>query len=132
MIDLTGVRFDMGQIAEISGVTRAAVGNWRSRHDDFPVPDHAGLYDAREVEDWLITSGRKPDRFDVSDIVWPLMDAVRSAGLTVDEARRAIPALTAYAAANNGHMVGRSSSHWIHLCKRVNLYSRHQLYIQLR
>ena len=111
-IDLTGVSLDMGQIAEISGVTRAAVGNWRSRYDDFPVPDPAGRFNAREIEDWLIERGRIADRLDVSDIVWALMDAVRSAGLTADEARRAIPALVAYVAANRGHVVG---GEWIEL-----------------
>ncbi|MFJ1782370.1 N-6 DNA methylase [Streptomyces anulatus] len=45
------------QIARIAGVTRAAVANWRRRHDDFPPPvggTAAGpLFSLPEVEKWL-------------------------------------------------------------------------------
>ncbi|MGX1853035.1 N-6 DNA methylase [Streptomyces sp. NPDC055299] len=45
------------QIARLAGVTRAAVANWRRRHDDFPAPSGgtaAGpLFSLPEVETWL-------------------------------------------------------------------------------
>ncbi|MFE9723141.1 N-6 DNA methylase [Streptomyces sp. NPDC005794] len=45
------------QIARLAGVTRAAVANWRRRHEDFPVPvggTAAGpLFSFGEVETWL-------------------------------------------------------------------------------
>ncbi|WP_285633731.1 N-6 DNA methylase [Actinoallomurus iriomotensis] len=45
------------QIARLAGVTRAAVANWRRRHDDFPAPvggTAAGpLFSLSEVEKWL-------------------------------------------------------------------------------
>lgn len=45
------------QIARLAGVTRAAVANWRRRHDDFPPPvggTTAGpLFSLSEVEKWL-------------------------------------------------------------------------------
>ncbi|WP_437008235.1 N-6 DNA methylase [Streptomyces sp. enrichment culture] len=50
------------QIARLAGVTRAAVANWRRRHDDFPPPvggTAAGpLFSLSEVEKWL-TGQRK-------------------------------------------------------------------------
>ncbi|MHA5047163.1 N-6 DNA methylase [Streptomyces sp. SD15] len=45
------------QIARLAGVTRAAVANWRRRHDDFPAPvsgTAAGpLFALTEIETWL-------------------------------------------------------------------------------
>lgn len=45
-------------IAELAGVTRAAVSNWRSRYDDFPAPlegfsDRRPLFDLHEIVSWL-------------------------------------------------------------------------------
>jgi hypothetical protein len=49
---------DAKWIAERAGVTRAAVGNWKARYDDFPEPLHTPrvtnpLYDQRAVEAFL-------------------------------------------------------------------------------
>ncbi|MFF4050406.1 N-6 DNA methylase [Streptomyces chartreusis] len=45
------------QIARLAGVTRAAVANWRRRHDDFPPPVDGTavgpLFSLSEVEKWL-------------------------------------------------------------------------------
>ncbi|MFE0672579.1 N-6 DNA methylase [Streptomyces sp. NPDC058867] len=45
------------EIARLAGVTRAAVSNWRRRHDDFPAPAGGGvnspLYALAEVQEWL-------------------------------------------------------------------------------
>ncbi|MGW6289017.1 HsdM family class I SAM-dependent methyltransferase [Streptomyces sp. NPDC055107] len=45
------------EIARLAGVTRAAVSNWRRRHEDFPGPAGGGagspLFDLAEVRAWL-------------------------------------------------------------------------------
>jgi hypothetical protein len=45
------------EIARLAGVTRAAVSNWRRRHDDFPAPAGGGvnspLFDLADVQAWL-------------------------------------------------------------------------------
>ncbi|GAB3190819.1 N-6 DNA methylase [Nesterenkonia suensis] len=51
-------------IAEIAGVSRAAVSNWRRRRDDFPRPaggsDTKPLFDQAEVLTWLRGHGYEP------------------------------------------------------------------------
>ena len=76
------------QIAEIAGVGRSAVGNWRKRHEDFPAPKvqtpSGALFDLLEIEDWLIEHGRISQRAPASARLWALADAAR--GLwTLDE-----------------------------------------------
>jgi len=50
------------EIAELARVQRPVVTTWRRRHADFPAPvaDNRGrpLFDARQVVDWLVASGR--------------------------------------------------------------------------
>lgn len=47
----------MAEIAEIAGVSRQSVVNWRSRHQDFPRPvltlRMGPLFDRDEVSEWL-------------------------------------------------------------------------------
>ncbi|MGH3438296.1 MAG: hypothetical protein ACRDRN_17745 [Sciscionella sp.] len=56
------LRMSMTDIAELAGVHRPVVTTWRRRHDDFPAPRDDGaarpLFDAREVCEWLIATGR--------------------------------------------------------------------------
>ncbi|MFJ9897365.1 N-6 DNA methylase [Streptomyces sp. NPDC091280] len=53
----TGPLVTGSEIARLAGVTRAAVSNWRRRHDDFPAPAAGGvnspLFDLAEVQAWL-------------------------------------------------------------------------------
>lgn len=69
------------QIAEIAGVGRSAVGNWRKRHPDFPAAKvqtpTGALFDLREVEDWLIEQGKMSQRAPASARLWGLADAAR-------------------------------------------------------
>ncbi|MEV4759881.1 hypothetical protein AB0J86_32955 [Micromonospora sp. NPDC049559] len=50
------------EIAELSGVRRPVVTTWRRRHADFPAPVDTNrgrpLFDAGQVVDWLVASGR--------------------------------------------------------------------------
>jgi hypothetical protein len=65
-----------GDIARLADVGRAAVSNWRRRHDDFPEPvggtASSPLFSLPEVEAWLRRNGKA---FEVSlgDRVWQLM-----------------------------------------------------------
>ncbi|XVQ84870.1 N-6 DNA methylase [Microbispora siamensis] len=52
-----GVNISMGEIAKYAGVERAAVSNWRRRHQNFPLPveddAHRPLFDSDQVAQWL-------------------------------------------------------------------------------
>jgi hypothetical protein len=67
-----------GDIARLVDVGRAAVSNWRRRHDDFPQPvggtASSPLFSLREVEDWLRRNGKT---FEVSlaDRTWQRLRA---------------------------------------------------------
>lgn len=65
------------QIAEIAGVGRSAVGNWRKRHSEFPVPDSSGSFDLGEVERWLVENGKIDRPVPAGFRIWPLVDVLR-------------------------------------------------------
>ncbi|TDP88962.1 N-6 DNA methylase [Labedaea rhizosphaerae] len=52
-----------GDIARMTAVRRAAVSNWRRRHDDFPEPvggtASSPLFDLTEVQEWLRRKGKQ-------------------------------------------------------------------------
>lgn len=100
--DMAGVTLDQGQIARIAGVSRAAVGNWKSRHEDFPLPDSSGRFEFLEIEDWLINKAKIRQRVDVGEIIWALADALRDSGLSPEESLDAIQAVAVYLAVNEG------------------------------
>ncbi|SHL37555.1 N-6 DNA Methylase [Pseudonocardia thermophila] len=62
-----------GEIARLGGVGRAAVSNWRRRHDDFPEPVAGTASSPRfalsEVEAWLRRNGRSY-RLSPADLAW--------------------------------------------------------------
>ena len=68
-------------IAELAGVTRAAVSNWRKRRADFPAP--AGgtvakpLFNRSEVEHWLLANGHELHRDAGELAVWALINRFR-------------------------------------------------------
>lgn len=67
-------------IANLAGVSRGAVSNWRRRHDDFPKPikDAEGVeFDAREVREWLTSYGYEIKTPDADDLLWSIAIAVR-------------------------------------------------------
>lgn len=73
------------QIARLAGVTRAAVANWRRRHDDFPEPTGgtaAGpLFSVVEVETWL--SGQRKGRGASKEVtLWQSLRAAYSDDMT--------------------------------------------------
>jgi type I restriction enzyme M protein len=81
----------LSEIAQLAGVNRSAVANWRERHADFPKPiaspTSGPLYDRVEVKAWL--TARRPDalkppavppptRFqDKVSFIWAVADLLR-------------------------------------------------------
>ncbi|MEO3890109.1 N-6 DNA methylase [Nonomuraea sp. B5E05] len=67
-----------GDIARLAGVGRAAVSNWRRRHDDFPHPvggtANQPLFSLRQVESWLRRYG-KSYQVSLGDRVWQRLKA---------------------------------------------------------
>src|SRR5947209_11572873 len=67
-----------GEIARLVDVGRAAVSNWRRRHEDFPQPvggtASSPLFSLAEVEDWLRRNG-KSFRVSLADRVWQQLRA---------------------------------------------------------
>ena len=85
-----------GDIARLVDVGRAAVSNWRRRHEDFPQPvggtAASPLFSLPEVEDWLRRNG-KAFSVSLADRIWQQLRAagddlrlgalVRRAGLVL-------------------------------------------------
>ncbi|GIH25709.1 SAM-dependent methyltransferase [Acrocarpospora phusangensis] len=67
-----------GDIARLADVGRAAVSNWRRRHDDFPQPvggtAASPLFSLAEVESWLRRNG-KPYEVSQADLTWQRLRA---------------------------------------------------------
>ncbi|WP_086826200.1 N-6 DNA methylase [Allokutzneria sp. NRRL B-24872] len=67
-----------GDIARLVDVGRAAVSNWRRRHEDFPQPvggtATSPLFSLREVEDWLRRNGKSYE-LSLADRAWQRLRA---------------------------------------------------------
>lgn len=67
-----------GDIARLAGVGRAAVSNWRRRHDDFPPPvggtAHQPLFSLPQIEAWLRRYG-KSYQLSLGDRAWQRLKA---------------------------------------------------------
>ncbi|MEV0597508.1 HsdM family class I SAM-dependent methyltransferase [Nonomuraea cavernae] len=67
-----------GDIARLAGVGRAAVSNWRRRHDDFPLPvggtANQPLFSLPQIESWLRRYG-KSYQVSLGDRVWQRLRA---------------------------------------------------------
>ncbi|MET3860471.1 hypothetical protein ABIE38_001393 [Dietzia sp. 2505] len=83
-------------IAELAGVSRAAVSNWRQRHDDFP-PQVAGtktkpLYAVPDVTTWLAKQGYTVNQVPAGAKVWAALNTLRGR-YTPDQAATIVIAL---------------------------------------
>jgi type I restriction-modification system DNA methylase subunit len=83
----------VNDIADIAGVGRSAVANWRKRHPDFPLPNSSERFDLEEVERWLIERGKIAGRAPRGFILWRLADALRSVAKPADVLRFVLAAL---------------------------------------
>ncbi|MEU6551677.1 N-6 DNA methylase [Streptomyces sp. NPDC046915] len=88
------VPVSLAEIARIAGVGRAAVSNWRRRHDSFPMriggTDVSPQFSLGEVEQWLRDNGKLRD-IGGRELLWPRFEALGSrneSGLAVAEAAR--------------------------------------------
>ncbi|MFJ4746355.1 N-6 DNA methylase [Streptomyces albogriseolus] len=86
------VPVSLAEIARIAGVGRAAVSNWRRRHDSFPTriggTDVSPQFSLAEVERWLRENG-KLDSIGGRELLWPRFEALGSrddSGLAIAEA----------------------------------------------
>ncbi|MFF7876147.1 N-6 DNA methylase [Streptomyces californicus] len=88
------VPVSLAEIARIAGVGRAAVSNWRRRHDSFPVriggTDVSPQFSLAEVERWLRDNGKLRD-LGGRELLWPRFEALGSrneSGLAIAQAAR--------------------------------------------
>jgi hypothetical protein len=70
------------QIAELAGVSRSAVSNWRRRQRDFPravgtAPGGGDLFVVADVERWLERHQGRRTRIDPAQAIWLAADAAR-------------------------------------------------------
>lgn len=83
MPEPTDVSVTLAEIARIAGVGRAAVSNWRRRHDNFPLPvggtDTSPQFSLAEVERWLQDQG-KLERIGQRERLWPQFEALGDRG----------------------------------------------------
>ena len=84
-------------IADIAGVSRSAVSNWRKRAGDFPNPVGGSsakpLFSREEVTRWLVSHGYAPKADHGETGVWAAMNALRDE-LSADDAAQVILSLT--------------------------------------
>ncbi|MFJ3089897.1 N-6 DNA methylase [Streptomyces sp. NPDC086838] len=90
----SAVPVSLAEIARIAGVGRAAVSNWRRRHDTFPSriggTDVSPLFSLSEIEEWLREKGKLSDA-GAREFLWPRFEALGSrdeSGLAIAEAAR--------------------------------------------
>lgn len=88
------VPVSLAEIARIVGVGRAAVSNWRRRHDSFPTriagTDVSPQFSLEEVEQWLRDNGKLKDICG-REFLWPRFETLGSreeSGLAVAEVAR--------------------------------------------
>ncbi|MFF2367545.1 N-6 DNA methylase [Streptomyces sp. NPDC058122] len=88
------VPVSLAEIARIAGVGRAAVSNWRRRHDSFPTriggTDVSPQFSLTEVEQWLRDNGKLKD-IGGREFLWPRFEALGSrdeSGLAIAESAR--------------------------------------------
>jgi type I restriction enzyme M protein len=75
--ELIGVK----EVAELAGVSSAAVANWRNRHRDFPVPVHevgsGPVFDRDAVVSWLESRKKPVKPLGFEEVLWKAADKLR-------------------------------------------------------
>ncbi|WP_328500851.1 N-6 DNA methylase [Streptomyces sp. NBC_00457] len=74
------VSVPLAEVARIAGVGRAAVSNWRRRHETFPAPiggtDASPLFSLAEIEAWLHREGKIKTAVEPLERLWPEYEAL--------------------------------------------------------
>lgn len=74
------VSVPLAEVARIAGVGRAAVSNWRRRHETFPAPiggtDASPLFSLAEIEAWLHREGKITTAVEPLERLWPEYEAL--------------------------------------------------------
>lgn len=87
----------VSEIADLVGISRGAVSNWRRRKDDFPQPvggtPSKPLFDRGQVTAWLETNGYRVQA-DAAAEVWAIMNMLRGA-MSMEESVDAVLGLIA-------------------------------------
>lgn len=69
-------------IAQMAGVSRGAVSNWRKRHDNFPLASGGSattpLFKRRDIVAWLQQQGRSVKSFSADERIWSALNELRS------------------------------------------------------
>jgi SAM-dependent methyltransferase len=96
MPDPADAHVTLAEVARIAGVGRAAVSNWRRRHDTFPAPvggsDTSPQFSLTEVDQWLRRNG-KVEGAGSRERLWPEFEALGDrtlVGLAVAEIGRRV------------------------------------------
>ncbi|MGW9450210.1 helix-turn-helix transcriptional regulator [Streptomyces sp. NPDC055632] len=70
----------LAEVARIAGVGRAAISNWRRRHETFPAPidgtDASPLFSLAEIEAWLHREGKIKTAVEPLKRLWPEYEAL--------------------------------------------------------
>jgi hypothetical protein len=78
--DEASISVTLAEIARIAGVGRAAVSNWRRRHESFPAPiggtDTSPQFSLSEVEQWLRENDKLKGSTGLHERLWPKFDAL--------------------------------------------------------
>lgn len=102
-------------IAEMAGVSRAAVSNWRKRNDDFPDPvggtPAKPLFARAEVVAWLNSRDYQVREDSGEGLVWAALNALRGT-LQPDESAQLLLALACARKLSSEAASGGSSSVW--------------------
>lgn len=75
------IKLTTSDIADIAGVGRSTVSNWRSRYSDFPQPVSGSVssprFDEAEIHSWLKGRGKRVRTISADSILWSVMDKWR-------------------------------------------------------
>ena len=91
----------LADLAEMAGVSRPAVSNWRRRNPDFPSPvaetGATSLFRLGDLRLWMANHGKRLDVRSVDQLVWSALNPARGAVLP-EEAAQAGMSLLGYLA----------------------------------
>jgi predicted DNA-binding transcriptional regulator AlpA len=71
----------LADLAEMAGVSRPAVSNWRSRNDDFPIPVQetgaTSLFRLSELQTWMRKHGKRLRAPTADQLMWSALNRIR-------------------------------------------------------